>query len=171
MGINLPNNSEVATHVSETTIDEEDVILNVDNGIDFSKFNDAWFKRLAEVTRERIAKFGEIVELVDFFFKRVEFQPEAVDKILKREGTIDILERAIEVLSDDSFDFYSDEIEKRLRGLVETVGIKAKFVFQPVRVAVSGRTISPPLFETIELLGREQTIERLGQAISMLEQA
>jgi glutamyl-tRNA synthetase len=142
------------------------------SGIDLSKYNDAWFLRLAEVTQERITKLSEIVELTDFFFKKVEFQPEAVEKVFKKDPsqTKEILEKAVEVLSDDSFNFSAEEIEKRLRGLIETTGLKAKFVFQPVRVAMSGRMVSPPLFETIELLGRSVAIERLGEALRIIEQ-
>ena len=105
-----------------------------------------------------------------FFFRRVRFNPDAVQKVLKKEGTLTILERAIETLSDTSYPFEAHELEARLRGLVEELGLKPKVVFQPLRVAVSGRTISPPLFETIELLGREATLERLGEAIHLVEE-
>ena len=59
------------------------------------------------------------------------------------------------------------EIEAALRAaLVDGLGLKPKVAFGPVRVAVSGRRISPPLFESIELLGRERTLARLGAALS-----
>lgn len=157
----------------EDVEDEEKNTSNKTNGgIDLSKYNDAWFERLAEVTQERITKLSEIIELTDFFFKRVTYSPEAVEKVLKKDdsNSMEILKKAIEVLSDDSFAFTADEIERRLRGLAESTGLKAKFVFQPVRVAVSGRTISPPLFETIELLGQSVTIERMSEAINLLQQ-
>lgn len=139
-----------------------------ERGLDLSKYNNAWYKRLAEITQERLTKLSEIVELTEFFFHRVQYQPEAVEKVLKKEGVPEILQRSMETLS-DSFDFYSDEIEKRLRALVEDMGLKAKLVFQPIRVAVTGRTISPPLFETIELLGRDEALERIGEALHILD--
>ncbi|MCL6471592.1 MAG: glutamate--tRNA ligase [Firmicutes bacterium] len=139
-----------------------------ERGLDLSKYDDNWFRRLAEITQERLTKLSDIIGLSDFFFRRVEYQPEAVQKVLKKEGVPEVLQKVIETLS-DSFDFYSEEIEKRLRGLVEQQGLKPKLVFQPIRVAITGRTVSPPLFETIELLGRDATLERIGEALHVLE--
>ena len=139
-------------------------------GFALEMYDDGWYRRLAEVTRERLTKLSDIVELSDFFFHRVEYQPDAVEKVLKKEGVPEILQKVLEALS-DSFDFYSDEIERRLRALVEQMGLKPKLVFQPARVAVTGRTVSPPLFETIELLGRDATLERLGEAINIVNMA
>ena len=138
-------------------------------GLPIEMYEDAWYLRLAEITQERLIKLADIVGLSDFFFSRIPFDPVAVEKVLKKEGTKVVLEKAIGVLS-APYAFEAHEIETRLRALAETTGIKAKFVFQPLRVAVSGRTISPPLFETMELLGRDTTIERLGEAINLLEQ-
>ncbi|HEY3374304.1 MAG TPA: glutamate--tRNA ligase [Candidatus Aquicultor sp.] len=151
--------------------EEEDYALKGDRGLDLGRYNDAWYRRLAEIVRERMVKLSEIVGLADFFFRKVEYQPEAVEKVLKKEGVPDILRKSLEVLADTSFEFSSEEIEKHLRGFAEETGMKARFVLQPIRVAVTGRTISPPLFETIELLGRETTLERLSEAISLLEMA
>jgi len=139
-------------------------------GLPIEMYEDAWYRRLAEITQERLMRLSDIVGLSDFFFHRVEYQPEAVQKVLKKEGVPEVLQKAIEVLS-VSFAFESHGIEKRLRGLAEETGLKAKMVFQPIRVAITGRTISPPLFETIELLGRDTTIERLGEAVRLLELA
>lgn len=140
-------------------------------GLYLEMYDGAWYRRLAEITQERLVKLSEIVDLADFFFRRVRYQPEAVEKVLKKEGVREILSRSIEVLADTSFAFEAHEIERRLRALSEELGMKAKLVLQPIRVAVSGRTISPPIFETIELLGREATLERLGEAINLLEAA
>lgn len=140
-------------------------------GLAIEMYDDPWYNRLAEITQERLERLGDIVSLSSFFFHRVEYQPESVEKVLKKEGVPDILQKTVEILSDMSFEFSSEQIEKRLRALVEETGLKAKLVFQPIRVAVTGRNISPPLFETIELLGRDTTLERLGEAIHLLELA
>ena len=58
-----------------------------------------------------------------------------------------------------------EEIERALRGVVEETGMKAKQVFQPIRVAVTGSSVSPPLFESIALLGRERTLARIKAAL------
>ncbi|MBE0448788.1 MAG: glutamate--tRNA ligase [Actinobacteria bacterium] len=140
-------------------------------GLPLEMYEEAWYRKLAEITQERLTKLSDIVGLSDFFFHRVQYETGAVQKVLKKEGVPEVLEKAVEILSDNALEFYSYEIEKRLRGLVEEMGLKAKLVFQPIRVAITGRTVSPPLFETIELLGRDATLERLGEAIHLLELA
>jgi glutamyl-tRNA synthetase len=62
--------------------------------------------------------------------------------------------------------FDPDDIQAALRAaLVDGLGIKPKFAFTPLRVAVTGRRVSPPLFESMELLGREETLRRLRAAL------
>ena len=56
-------------------------------------------------------------------------------------------------------------IEEALRGVVERTGRKAKQIFQPLRVALTGTTVSPGIFETVALLGREETLTRVGHAL------
>ncbi|MEW5705208.1 MAG: glutamate--tRNA ligase [Actinomycetota bacterium] len=150
--------------------EDEKGMYMVGGDLAFERYDDAWYRRLAEITQERISKLSDIIALSDFFFHRVVYETEAIQRVLKKEGVPEILQKAIEVLS-ESFDFNSREIEARLRKLAEDLGFKPKLVFQPIRVAVTGRTVSPPLFETIELLGRDATLERLGEAIHLLEMA
>jgi glutamyl-tRNA synthetase len=61
-------------------------------------------------------------------------------------------------------DWNTAAIEEALRVLAEELGEKPRKLFQPIRVAVSGRLISPPLFESLEILGREETLGRLVMA-------
>jgi glutamyl-tRNA synthetase len=67
--------------------------------------------------------------------------------------------------------FEADELEPPLRALAETRGWKAGDLFMAIRVAVTGRTATPPLFDTLVALGRERTLERLGTAIETLDRA
>ena len=62
-----------------------------------------------------------------------------------------------------------DDKEATLRSAAEEMGIKAGQMFQPIRVAVCGRKQAPPLFETLEVLGREKSLERIEQAIGKVE--
>ena len=65
-------------------------------------------------------------------------------------------------------EWFAPEIEGALRAaLVDGLGLKPKHAFGPVRVAVTGRTVSPPLFESIELLGKEETLSRLDRALAL----
>ena len=65
--------------------------------------------------------------------------------------------------------FTSDEIESALRGLTATTGLKAGQLFTPLRVALTAKRIAPPLFESIEVLGRERTLERLRNGLVIFE--
>jgi glutamyl-tRNA synthetase len=60
-------------------------------------------------------------------------------------------------------------MEPPMRALVEDMGLKAGQVFGVVRVAVTGQRVSPPLFETLEIVGKAKTLARMDQAIAMLE--
>ncbi|CAN5570830.1 hypothetical protein BH23CHL10_BH23CHL10_05320 [soil metagenome] len=68
----------------------------------------------------------------------------------------------------DDADFSAEVIEQRARAAAEAIGAKAGDFFSPIRVAVTGRTISPPLFDSLELLGRERSLARLEIALEKL---
>ena len=63
----------------------------------------------------------------------------------------------------DGFD--PDAVERALRGVVERLDVKPKEVFQPVRVAISGSTVSPGIFESVAALGRDETLARIDEAL------
>ena len=77
-----------------------------------------------------------------------------------------VLERAREVLA--AAEFTHDGLEAALRAAAEGLGIKAGQMFEPIRVAVCGRKTAPPLFGTLEALGRETALARIGEAIGYL---
>ncbi len=76
------------------------------------------------------------------------------------------LTRAREVLAQT--EFKHDPLDQALRAAAQEVGLKAGQMFQPIRVAVCGRKNAPPLFETLEVLGRETTLARIQRAIERL---
>ena len=81
-------------------------------------------------------------------------------KALRPEAA-EVLDRSIAVLADLP-DFAADAQQEALRAvLVDELGIKPRFAFAPLRVAVTGRRVSPPLFESMEILGRDSTLARL----------
>jgi glutamyl-tRNA synthetase len=65
-------------------------------------------------------------------------------------------------------DWAADVLESRMRTAADTLNWKAGDFFKPMRVAVTGRTVSPPLFESLELLGREQSLARIDAALAAL---
>ena len=78
-----------------------------------------------------------------------------------------VLTRAREVLA--NVEFKHDPLDQALRAAAQELGVKAGQMFQPIRVAVCGRKNAPPLFETLEVLGRETTLARIEQALEKMQ--
>ncbi len=125
-------------------------------------------KRAIPLIQERIVTLAEIPGLLKFLYVAdadFEVDDNAVLRVLIRESWL-IIEESLAVL-EPLDDWRSVKIEEALRAaLLEGMGLKPKTAFGPVRVAVTGSRISPPLFESLELLGRERTLTRLRAAHS-----
>jgi glutamyl-tRNA synthetase len=118
-------------------------------------------RRATPLVQERIGLLSEAVGMMAFLFgEAVDIDPDAAAKQLGPDQ-LPIVEAAHKALLDlDSWE--TGSIEAALRSaLVDGLGLKPKNAFGPVRVAVTGRTVSPPLFESIELLGKDRTLARL----------
>jgi len=123
--------------------------------------------RIIPLVQERAKTLGEIARWVDFFFKEeIEYEPSAVDDWLKDDEHRRLLSLAKEVLTTIE-PFTEENIEVALRGLAERERVKAKDVFHPLRVAVTGKMVSPPLLESLAILGKEQTIKRIERALNL----
>ena len=81
--------------------------------------------------------------------------------------TLKVLQRAGEVLA--GAEFTHDGLESSLRAAAESLGIKAGQMFEPIRVAACGRKNAPPLFATLEVLGRDTCLKRIAQAVEKLK--
>ena len=117
------------------------------------------------LVQTRLARLTEAPDLLRFLFAGDDFRvdPDAAAKALLGEvlGPLDAARSALAGVP--AWDTAS--IEAALRAaLVDGLGLKPKHAFGPLRVAVTGRTVSPPLFESMELLGRETTLSRLDAA-------
>lgn len=133
---------------------------------DITKSRQKWLEKVVSLCQERAKTLGEVEGLTDFFFKdKVELEIEAVEKVMKKDAVPQILKLALEKLSVVE-KFQAETIEKNLRDLVKKLNLKAKDVFQPIRVAVTGKRVSTPLFETLELIGKDRSLERLNDAIT-----
>lgn len=121
-----------------------------------------WFEHAVSTVRERTGTFEEAVGMLAFLFERtVALDPEDKKAVLEVEGVPAVLEAAGTTLSGvEPYDV--EHIEEALRALVGRLGLKTKEVFQPVRVAVTGKRVSPPLFDCLELLGKPRVFERLN---------
>ncbi|MCW2579768.1 MAG: gltX, partial [Blastococcus sp.] len=125
---------------------------------------------IAPMAQERMIVLSEAVGLLGFLFvDEVQVDPAAAAKQLAGPEAAEVLDAATAALGQLG-DWSTAAIEEALRtALVEGLGRKPRQAFGPVRVAVSGRTVSPPLYESIELLGRERTLARLAVARAMTE--
>jgi glutamyl-tRNA synthetase len=111
----------------------------------------------APLVQEKIATLGEFPAFAGFILERVDPDPSLLD------GSRPLLRAAHDALEGlDTFE--AERIEATLRELAERLGLKPREAFQPIRIAVTGSKVSPGLFESIELLGREETLARLAAA-------
>jgi glutamyl-tRNA synthetase len=131
--------------------------------------------KLAQVVpliRERIKLLSEIVAMADFFFLEGDLDYDVTtllgkkfsDQPAKVADALDAIRGNVEPLETWSH----DALESAIRPLAEVTGMKAGDLFGIVRVAVTGKTVSPPLFETMSVMGRGLTLERLRSALSRL---
>ncbi|HEX2028246.1 MAG TPA: glutamate--tRNA ligase family protein, partial [Nitriliruptorales bacterium] len=106
---------------------------------------------LVPLVQERMQRLDEVQEYAPAFFREaVELDPDAVAKVLGKDAAVTALEAAHRAL-DGLEPWTADAIEQVLRGLLDQLSMGARKVFQPVRVAVTGSSVSPPLFESLEL--------------------
>ncbi|NUR09992.1 MAG: glutamate--tRNA ligase [Nocardioidaceae bacterium] len=126
----------------------------------------ALLRRATPLVQERMTVLGEAVDMLGFLFVDEDSfsrDPADADKLLDENGRA-VVKAASAALADlPTWDTPSIE-EALRRALVEDMGLKPRHAFGPVRVAITGRRVSPPLFESMELLGRERSLNRLAGA-------
>jgi len=111
-------------------------------------------RRAAPLVQEKISRLGEFPGFAGFLFQDVHA---SVD------GNAEVVLAARDALAEVE-PFTADAIEAALRGVLDRLGLKPRQGFEPIRIAVTGSKVSPGLFDSIELLGREATLERLTSA-------
>src|ERR1022692_2039154 len=125
--------------------------------------------RITPLIRERIKLLRDVLTAADFFLVD-QLSPYDPAELIPQKGdaamAVKVLSRAREVLA--NVEFKHDPLDQALRAAAQELGVKAGQMFQPIRVAVCGRKNAPPLFETLEVLGRETTLARLEQAIKKM---
>ena len=129
--------------------------------------------KMLEITplvQERIKLLREVLSVADFFFAD-QLAPYDASELIPQKGdaamALKALLRGREVLAET--EFAHDALEQALRSAASGLGIKAGQMFQPIRVAVCGRKNAPPLFATLQVLGRDTCAERISQAIEKLQ--
>lgn len=132
-------------------------------------------ERLAQVTplvQSRIKTFDEVVGLAGFLFAAPQsFTPPSPDQLIQKKmdtaSTISLLEASISALHGVE-PFEHEALHERFVGLAEELEVKNGPLFGTLRVAITGQSISTPTFETMAILGREETIRRIQLAIGVL---
>jgi glutamyl-tRNA synthetase len=127
-------------------------------------------RQITPLVQERIKLLRDVLTVADFFFVD-QLPPYDPAELIPQKGdaamALKALRQGLEVLA--VTEFQHDPLENALRAAAGTLGIKAGQMFQPIRVAVCGRKNAPPLFATLEVLGRDACLKRIEQAIEKLQ--
>ena len=133
--------------------------------------------------KERIKKLSDFVPLTDFLWEKPEYDEEVFKMILKRhselvsesqqkqilnqvqDDIVSIMKKILEELESMEKPWESDKFEKTFRDLAGELEISVLQMFQLIRIAVSGQTVTPPLFESIKILGEDETISRINKTL------
>ena len=133
--------------------------------------SDEDLRSLLPIVTERLPRLGAIGDLVGFLWVReltvdpALLVPKRWDAATTREG---LVAARSAIAESGAVSFEADELEPPLRELAEARGWKVGDLFMAIRVAVTGRTATPPLFDTIVALGHARTLERLDRALEIL---
>ncbi len=123
-----------------------------------SEWDEARIREAAPIVQEKIGRLGEFAGFAGFLFEDVDPEPALLDAAVLTEAAIQL--EAVEPWG-------AATIEVELKALCERLGAKPKTVYLPIRVAVTGSRISPGLYESIEVLGRDATLARLRHGASI----
>jgi glutamyl-tRNA synthetase len=134
-------------------------------GVDVSAKSDEWMKTLASAYRQRLKTFEDIIDASRFLFAdKIEFDEKAVRKVLAKDGALERLTEARDILAAEA-EWTHDGLEARFAEYCEQKAVGFGKVAQPIRVAVTGGTVSPPIFETLILIGRDVALRRINAVI------
>jgi glutamyl-tRNA synthetase len=128
-----------------------------------------YVRQVMPLIQERARTLAEIPELTAFFFTdELDYEPSLlIVKKMDRESSTQALETVRQRLAPlQAFDTMS--LETVVRPLAAEMGLKTGQLFGTLRVAITGRTVAPPLFETMSILGKERSLERVRAALDKL---
>ena len=125
---------------------------------------------MAPVIQERVTVLGEVPGMVDFLFLAAPpTDPESWSKAMAGDdGALTILHAAVGAYEALPVPWTSAALHAATTDVAESVGRKLGKAQAPIRVAVTGRRVGPPLFESLEVLGRDRTLDRLRAAVDLL---
>ncbi|WP_422448128.1 glutamate--tRNA ligase [Thermoanaerobacterium sp. DL9XJH110] len=123
-----------------------------------------YIKQTVAISRDRSKTLDELADSIAFFFKDVtEYEEKGVKKHFCKENAAELLIKGAEAL-ERLDEFTHESTEHAFRSLTESMGLKAAELIHPTRLAITGRTVGPGLFEIIVLLGKGETVKRMKKA-------
>lgn len=126
----------------------------------------AKLKELAPLVKERIKKLSDFIPLTDFLFEEPEYEKEVFTKTVKYKDIKALLGKVSDVFSGLKSPWQKEDFEETFKKFAQENNLSTTESFQLIRIAISGQTVTPPLFESIEILGEDETKERIRQALS-----
>lgn len=137
-------------------------------GHDLDEAQWAQFTQMAPLIQERTKFFSDAADQVRFLFSDdIEYDESSWSKVMEKEGIADVLRvGGVKLSALEAFDH--DAVEAALRSMLEELEIGARKGLQPLRVAITGSQVSPPLFESIAALGKARTLARLADCQTRL---
>lgn len=124
-------------------------------------------EKVIPLIKDRIKKLADFIPLTDFLWEKPEYDQTIFQKI-KIQNPKEILSKILEKMEAMKKEWTTEIFEKTFRDLSDSLNIKAGDMFQLIRIAVSGQTITPPLFESIKIIGEDETINRVRKTIQFL---
>jgi glutamyl-tRNA synthetase len=118
------------------------------------------------IAQDKMQTLADFEPLCAFIFDGPADDPDAFERVIGNDAGADNLAAARAALAAVPEPFDKELVEAALRGVVEDRGVKPREVFQPLRVALAGSTVSPGIFETVALLGRDETLRRVDEALA-----
>jgi glutamyl-tRNA synthetase len=125
----------------------------------------------AEISQEKISTLSDFWPLAGFFFDGPADDPGAFEKTLGSPEALERLEQSRAALAEVPDPWSEEALEAALQGVLERTGAKPRQVYQPVRVALAGTTVSPGIFETLRVLGRDESLRRIDAALNRMSTA
>jgi glutamyl-tRNA synthetase len=138
-------------------------------GFDTSGKSPEWLSQMAFICQEKLPTLNHVVALTDFFFQEITaYEEKSVQKLWKGADILDRMRQAREAM-DAVAEWDHDGLKAAFIALAESSGRKLGEYVNPVRLALTGKSVGPGLFELAELLGRETCLARMDQAINHIE--
>ncbi|MBI4232506.1 glutamate--tRNA ligase [Candidatus Peregrinibacteria bacterium] len=135
---------------------------------DIAKIPADKLRQAVSLEHERLKTLADLPESMKFFFSSdIEYDQKAFDKFLKKEGGKEVLE-ALKTALEGCGNFDVKELEGVIENVVAKLGVKLTKVAQPLRVAITGSSASPPIYDTLNLLGKKIVLDRIEKTLKVL---